>query len=85
MQALTQLAGIAKLGQRCSCTALSIINAIIQRHLPSDSWMPFLQEVQITSLHSIMGTPALTLLVPVTHGYWRMSRGHLVLFCNGPA
>ena len=50
LQALTQLAGIAYSGQRCSCTALSIICAMIQRHLPSDSWMPFLQEVQITYL-----------------------------------
>ena len=44
MQILTQLAGIAQLAQRCSRTALSIICAIVQRHITSETWMPFLQE-----------------------------------------
>ena len=44
MQVLSQLAGIAQAAQRCSCTALSIICTIIQRHIPSTTWMPFLQE-----------------------------------------
>ena len=44
MQILTQLAGIAQLAQRCSRTALSLICAIVQRHVTSETWMPFLQE-----------------------------------------
>ena len=44
LQALMQLAAVAQTAHGCSCTALSIICTIIQRHLPSATWMTFLQE-----------------------------------------
>lgn len=44
LQALTQLAAVAQAAHGCSCTALSIICTAIQRHLPSATWMTFLQE-----------------------------------------
>ena len=44
LQALMQLAAVAQTAHGCSCTALSIICTAIQRHLPSTTWMIFLQE-----------------------------------------
>ena len=44
LQALMQLAAVAQTAHSCSCTALSIICTIIQRHLPSATWTTFLQE-----------------------------------------